>query len=61
MGSAADKAGLKLGDVVTEVDGAPITTRDQFCATFTAPQIATITTKAGTFDAGLVDNFFTTG
>jgi hypothetical protein len=60
VGSAADTAGLKLGDVVTEVDGAPITTREAFCATFTGPQISTITTEAGTFDAGLVDNFFTT-
>jgi hypothetical protein len=61
VGSAADEAGLKLGDVVTEVDGTPITTRDAFCAAVTGPQISTITTKAGTFDAGLVDNFFTTG
>ena len=59
VGGPADKAGLKLGDVVTAVDGTPITTRDEFCASTTGPDPKTITTAAGTFDAALIDNFFT--
>jgi membrane-associated protease RseP (regulator of RpoE activity) len=50
-GGPADKAGLKLGDVVTEVNGAPIPTRDQFCAySANAQDTKTITTPAGTFE-----------
>ncbi len=59
VGGPADKAGLKLGDVVTAVDGTPVTTRDEFCASTTGPDPKTITTAAGTFDAALIDNFFT--
>jgi hypothetical protein len=59
VGSDADKAGLKLGDVVTEADGTPITSQPQFCATFTGPPIKQITTKTGTYDAGVVEDFFT--
>jgi hypothetical protein len=60
VGSDADRAGLKLGDVVTEVDGTPITTQPQFCAAFTGPAIQKITTKSGTFDAGIFETFFKT-
>jgi hypothetical protein len=59
VGSDADKAGLKLGDVVTEVDGTPITSQPEFCAAFTGPAIKEITTEAGTFDAGVFEDFFT--
>lgn len=59
VGSDADKAGLKLGDVVTEVDGTPITSQPEFCAAFTGPAIKEITTGAGTFDAGVFEDFFT--
>jgi hypothetical protein len=59
VGSEADKAGLEVGDVVTEVDGKPITTQPEFCATFTGPDITEITTKSGTYDAGVVEDFFT--
>jgi hypothetical protein len=59
VGSDADRAGLKLGDVVTEADGKPITTQPEFCATFTGPDIAEITTESGTYDAGIVEDFFT--
>lgn len=59
VGSDADKAGLKLGDVVTAVDGTPITSQPEFCATFTGPAIKEITTKTGTYDAGVVEDFFT--
>lgn len=59
VGGPADKAGLKLGETVTAVDGTPVTTRDEFCASTTGPDPKTITTTAGTFDAALIDNFFT--
>jgi hypothetical protein len=59
VGSDADEAGLKVGDVVTEVDGAPITSQPEFCATFTGPAVKEITTEAGTFDASVVEDFFT--
>ena len=59
IGGPADEAGLKLGDVVTAVDGTPITDRDAFCAYTTGPDPKTISTADGTFDAGLIDNFFT--
>jgi len=59
VGGPADKAGLKLGDTVTAVDGTPITSRDEFCASTTGPDPQTISTAAGTFDAALIDNFFT--
>lgn len=58
VGSEADKAGLKLGDVVTKVDGKPITSQPEFCAAFTGPAIKEITTAAGTYDAGAVMDFF---
>lgn len=59
VGSDADKAGLKVGDVVIEADGTPITSQPEFCATFTGPAVQEITTEAGTFDAGIVEDFFT--
>jgi hypothetical protein len=59
VGSDADKAGLKVGDVVTEVDGEPITSQPEFCETFTGPPAETITTDAGEFDAGVFEDFFT--
>ena len=59
VGSDADKAGLKVGDVVTAVDGTPITNRDEFCAALNNPDIKTITTEAGDFDASVVEDFFT--
>lgn len=59
VGSDADKAGLKIGDVVTEVDGTPITSQPEFCAAFTGTAVKEIATEAGTFDAGIVEDFFT--
>lgn len=59
VGSDADRAGLELGDVVTEADGTPITSQPAFCAAFTGPAIKEITTEAGTYDAGVFEDFFT--
>lgn len=58
VGGKADKAGLKLGDVVTDADGSAITTRDEFCTALIKPALKSITTSAGTFDAAPVADFF---
>ncbi len=59
VGGEADKAGLKVGEVVTAVDGTPITNRAEFCAALNNPDVKTITTEAGDFDASVVEDFFT--
>ena len=59
VGSDADKAGLKVGDTVTAVDGTPITTATRSARHRTSPSTITITTEAGDFDASVVEDFFT--
>ncbi|WP_170579871.1 PDZ domain-containing protein [Ruegeria arenilitoris] len=62
-GGPADAAGLRLGEVVTKVNGKDITdiTPDAFCE-LTDGEIETITTASGqTYDASRIEGFFGDG
>jgi hypothetical protein len=58
-GSPAEQAGMKLGDIVSSVDGTAVSTRDDFCAAFTGPRPTTIQTADGTtYDLSPFEGFF---
>jgi membrane-associated protease RseP (regulator of RpoE activity) len=58
-GSPAEQAGMKLGDVVSIVDGKKVATRHDFCAVITGPHPVTIETADGkTYDIGIDEDFF---
>ena len=59
-GSPAEQAGMKLGDVVSIIDGKRVSTRDDFCAVITGPPPTTIETADGkTYDISPYEDFFT--
>jgi hypothetical protein len=61
-GGPADQAGVKLGEVITQVDGTSVEgiTADEYCAAYADPSaVETITTEAGvTYDASPIEGFW---
>jgi hypothetical protein len=61
-GGPADQAGVKLGEVITHLDGASVEgiTADEYCAAYAGPSaVESITTEAGvTYDAKEVEGFW---
>jgi hypothetical protein len=61
-GGPADQAGVKLGEVITQVDGTSVEgiTADEYCAAYADPSaVKSITTEAGvTYDASPIEGFW---